>query len=162
MWKEIKEVFNKILDKLYPNGITCFLCGEELKNEGTCLCEKCNKKIEWNKKICLKCGSPSHTMADYCLYCQKHKRIFKFARAPLIYSGKVALSIQEFKYNGKKYLAKPFAEIMKNEYEKMVKSGMKIDLITYVPLYRERQKKRGYNQSELLANELSKLINIPV
>jgi ComF family protein len=32
----------------------------------------------------------------------------------------------------------------------------------YVPLYTKRQKKRGYNQSELLSNELSKLIGISV
>lgn len=38
---------------------------------------------------------------------------------------------------------------------------MVFDLITFVPMHPIPLKKRGYNQSELLANELSKLMGIP-
>ncbi len=162
MWEEIKEVFNNILEKIYPSDIKCFLCGEEIKDNELGLCDKCAEQIEWNEKICLKCGSPCKTMANFCLHCQKHKRKFAFARAPLIYSGKVALAIQKFKYEGKKYLAKYFAKIMKLELDKMINNGISIDIITYVPLSKERQKERGYNQSLLLARELSKLTGIPI
>ncbi len=36
------------------------------------------------------------------------------------------------------------------------------DVITYVPLHKIRQKERGYNQSELLARELSYLLELPL
>jgi len=39
---------------------------------------------------------------------------------------------------------------------------MDIDLIVAVPLHKKRQCERGYNQSYLLAKELSKLINLPM
>ncbi|MDD4110308.1 MAG: ComF family protein [Clostridia bacterium] len=161
MKKEVKEFFNKLLEVVYPSDITCFLCGNELKDENM-LCEDCQKKVECTEKICLKCGSPCLTLADYCLHCQKHKRAFKMARAPFVYSGNIAVSVQNFKYNGKKYLANPFSKMMKKEYEKMEKEGMQVDLIVPVPLHKDRQKKRGFNQAELIAVELSNLINIPI
>lgn len=159
--KEIKEFLDKIFEVIYPSDITCFLCDKELKDKNV-LCEECKNKVEWTEKICLKCGSPCRTLADYCLNCQNHKRTFKIARAPLIYSGDVALSIQHFKYNNKRYLARPYAKLMAEEFNKMQKNGMKIDLIVPVPLFKLRQKKRKYNQAELIANELSKIVNIPI
>ena len=36
-----------------------------------------------------------------------------------------------------------------------------IDAIIPIPLYKSREKKRGYNQAALLANGISKIINIP-
>lgn len=159
--KEIKEFFNKIFEVIYPSDITCFLCDKELKDKNV-LCEECQKKVEWTEKVCLNCGSPCRTLADYCLHCQNHKRAFKMARAPLIYSGDIALSIQNFKYNNKKYLAKPFAKLMEQEFKKMKKNNIEIDLIVPVPLFKSRQKKRGYNQAELIANELSKIVNKPI
>lgn len=162
MWEEIKEVFNNILEKLYPDDITCFLCGREVKDNRHGLCDICEKEIEWNNKFCLKCGSPSQTMTDYCIHCQEQKRTFKLARAPLVYSEKISFAIQKYKYEGERYLAKPFAKIMKAEFDKMIERGIKIDLIAYVPLFKKKEKKRGFNQSEKLAKELSKLVKIPV
>jgi ComF family protein len=162
MIKELRETFDKILEKLYPSDITCFLCGAELKDNKYGLCDKCEKEVKWNDKVCQKCGSPLKTEANYCIHCQNGKRTFDLARAPLIYSDKVALAVQELKYNNKKYLAKHFAKIIEIEYKSLLNRGIKIDLIMYVPLYTKRQKKRGYNQSELLSNELSKLIGISV
>ncbi len=36
-----------------------------------------------------------------------------------------------------------------------------VDFIVPVPLWSARQRERGYNQAELIANELSKILNIP-
>ena len=37
-----------------------------------------------------------------------------------------------------------------------------VDLIAAVPLHPERQRKRGYNQAELLAVQFSEYVNIPI
>ena len=37
----------------------------------------------------------------------------------------------------------------------------KYDLITAVPISKKRMKERGYNQSELVAKKISKLLEIP-
>ena len=162
MLEEMKEVFNKVLEKLYPNDITCFLCGEEVKEDENGLCDRCAKEIQWNNQYCVTCGSPCKTMAIYCMHCQNGERNFTLARSPFVYCDRIALSIQNLKYNGKKYLANRFALLMKEPLEKLIEEGVQIDLIVYVPLFKKRQKGRGFNQSELLAKELSKLTNIPL
>lgn len=126
------------------------------------MCLECEENINWNKKFYLRCGSPCPSMASYCLNCQRHKRQFNLARAPLVYSESVARAIQAFKYEGKRYLALPFAKLLNQEFDKSFREDIKIDLITYVPLFKSKQKKRGYNQSKLLAIELSKLVELPL
>ncbi len=159
---EIKEFFDKILEKLYPSDITCIFCGEEVSDGENCLCDKCEKDAPWNAQYCFKCGSPIYSLAKYCMSCKNIKRNFDIARAPLIYKDKVAVAIQNLKYNGKKYLSKPLAKLMKRSYQEIKNKTENIDFLIPVPLFKERQKKRGFNQSELLANELSKLINVSV
>lgn len=38
---------------------------------------------------------------------------------------------------------------------------IKFDYVTYIPMYRTKERKRGFNQSRLLATEISKLCDIP-
>jgi ComF family protein len=40
-------------------------------------------------------------------------------------------------------------------------SDINFDVVTFVPLTRKRKRSRGYNQSQLLANQISKTLDIP-
>lgn len=79
------------------------------------------------------------------------------------YEGKLKDLIRAFKYDGDTTLAGDLASIMSlgwsalNDY--MPASNL---LLIPVPLHESRKKTRGYNQSELLARELSKIVAIPV
>ena len=44
----------------------------------------------------------------------------------------------------------------------LINLGYKFDCIIPIPLHEEKLKARGFNQSELLAEEFSKLVDIPV
>lgn len=50
---------------------------------------------------------------------------------------------------------------MAAEFERIVKEW-KIEEIIPVPLHRSRQRKRGYNQAQILAEEIGKKLEIPV
>ncbi len=73
--------------------------------------------------------------------------------------------IHQFKYSYIKSLAKPSAEIIA---EHLIKSGKNTEeiwqnsVLIPVPLDKNKLKTRGYNQSEELAKELSKILKIPV
>ncbi len=54
-------------------------------------------------------------------------------------------------------LARIMAETIAKEYKDET-----FDAITFVPLHPKKQAERGYNQSELLSQELSKLLGIPI
>ena len=162
MEEEIKEFFNGIVETLFPSNVTCFLCGEEVWNDKYVLCNTCEREVVFPDKICLKCGTPLHSLANYCLTCKNNKRYFTMARAPLVYKDKVAGAIKRFKYENKKYMARYFATFMAEEFERNKNEIGKIDFLVPVPLHEDKEKERGFNQSALLAEEFSKIIEIPV
>lgn len=156
----VKEFFNTTLNILFPSGIKCFLCGKEVDENTYSLCDNCGKKDIFCTKVCEKCGTPVKSEANYCIICRENVRKFNYARAPLIYKDEVIRSIHQFKYAGKKYLAKYYAKIMLQSFAKLQKYVDNFDYIIPVPLHKNKLKQRGYNQSELIASEFAKLTNI--
>ena len=114
--ESFKEFFDVALETLFPSGLVCFICGDEVQESKFELCNRCEKKIPLVKKHCLKCGSPIYSDANYCLTCKSNKRFFDFARSAFIYQDEIAYVIQELKYNNKKYLARPLAKFLEKEY----------------------------------------------
>ena len=79
--------------------------------------------------------------------------------SPFVYEGSVKDSVLRFKYSKRAEYAKFFSEAIFAFSENNIKSW-NIDLIVPVPIHPSRKRKRGYNQAELLAKELSRLLNI--
>lgn len=69
--------------------------------------------------------------------------------------------IKEYKFNGKNYLYKPFAEFMIDTI-KDKNLGDYIDLIAYIPAHRRKDALRGYNQAELLAGYIAEKLKKPL
>lgn len=63
------------------------------------------------------------------------------------------------KYNNKTFMSRYIATIIK---EKLSSEGIEFDYIIYVPLHKSREKKRGFNQSKLIAKNLGEILNIEV
>ena len=61
----------------------------------------------------------------------------------------------------KESILKGFAKLMAIRYEKFIKVS-NIDCIMPVPLHSSRKRMRGFNQSDILAKDLSKYLDIPV
>ena len=66
--------------------------------------------------------------------------------------------IEDFKYGDKSYLAPYIAEMM---YDRLTEEDWDIDVMTWVPIHEKRMDQRGYDQSRLLALEISKRSGIP-
>ena len=67
--------------------------------------------------------------------------------------------IHQLKYRNLRALAQLLTRLMQDY---LVANPMPGEILVPVPLHQKRLKERGYNQSELLAKELGKLINLPV
>lgn len=159
---ELKQVIEKVLDFLFPQDIKCIFCGEEVNENEFCLCDKCSNEVDKCVKICDCCGAVIKSEAKFCVVCLNNKREFDFARAPYVYKGKVIEAVHNFKYNGAKYLAKPFAKLMLSSFNELNKLSGGFDFIIPVPMHKDKLKKRKYNQAKLLADEVAKLTNLPV
>ena len=127
-----------ILDILFPEK--CLYC----KKNGKIICDACYKKLN-NKSLFKKVNG------DY----------FDYIFCSSFYNDLVKRQIHNFKFHEDNYFYKYFIEIsLKNR--KIYEFMKKFDLITFIPMDLKKQNKRGYNQSELLANELGKRLEIKV
>lgn len=86
-------------------------------------------------------------------YFSQHIYFFK-------YEGIIRKIILDYKFNEKSYLYKTIVNfLLKNK--KIFKILEVYDIIIPVPISSKRKKERGYNQSLLIAKEISKLTGIP-
>lgn len=157
--KFCKGCLDAFEDALYPE-FGCFICGSETIGEDF-ICDKCKSKLPFLNDVncCKRCGAPLNPETKFCDDCKIAMFNFDEARACVEYSGEIKKLILGIKYSRKIYLAKFFAKLM---YEKLLSWGVLVDIIVPVPLSDERLKERGYNQSELIARELSLLSGVPV
>lgn len=144
----------KILNFIYPP--VCGICG---KLNSDFLCKKCEKILESEavfgvdkyKKIERKKENIKNNFNDK-KYFDEHLYIF-------LYQGIIRRIILKYKFQEEAYLYKTFVNfLLKNEnfFEKIEK----YDTIVPVPISKKRKKKRGYNQSELLAKEIAYNTNL--
>ena len=157
-FKRLIKAFDKAL---YPMDCTCDVCGEELVADTRYrLCSDCIAKLPFaNGHRCLCCGVPLADESDYCNRCQYERGAFVKNRSPLVYEGETRKIIYSLKFGKKKYLAQTLGALMADEF---LKDNMEADIIVYVPMTEAEEKKRGFNQSELLAEEVGKRLNIAV
>ncbi len=159
----LKEKFerlkNKIVKTLFVDKYNCLACDMELpKTKRSGLCDQCEKSLSAiQQNYCHKCGRIQENEADYCITCMNYQRNFDFARSYCVYEGKAVDLVWGLKFGGKKYFAKYMANCM---VDKFLDENMSGDLLIPVPLSRKRQKHRGYNQSQLLAKEISNQLKI--
>ena len=129
---------NSALDYFFPP--ICGMCGEINENY---ICNNCYENI---KKI-KKCVINEYNNRNF----SKHLYIFR-------YEGIIRNKIIEYKFEDKGYLYKMFEKIILSD-KKTCNFIKKYDVIIPVPISKKRKKKRGYNQSELVANELAQKLN---
>lgn len=154
--------FNNFLDKhIFPNDIKCIFCGKDIPSfYEKPYCFSCEKEIKLStRNRCLICDLPINNEAKICDFCKTNHRHFKRVFTPLIYDNIVRKTLISYKKDNKRYLAKGFAVIIYNYIKNYAND---FDIITYVPLTKEKRKERSFNQSEYIAKELGKLLNIEV
>lgn len=142
----------------FPSDIKCIVCDGELSfSTKYGICDKCNK-LDYNTKYCKTCGRHVGAMTPYCIECTNRSHDFDIARAPFLYKGDIIKVIYRLKYGHGAYLAKYLAQYM---YDTYLDSNTEVDVVTFVPMPKERQNERGYNQAEEIAKEFSSISGIP-
>ena len=149
------KLFKVIASALFPN--VCVACGEIIP-EGEHLCEYCTEMAETVDftKACRRCGMPKKE-------CMCSKRVFHFSgcAAPFYNKGVAQKAMYSFKFARKEYISKFFAERMALTVRSCY-SDIDFDIITFVPMSLQKKLRRGFNQSELLAKQLSKILKLPL
>jgi ComF family protein len=146
---KVKEAF---LDLLFPPR--CIGCGME----GDFLCGSCCDLLPaLEPPLCECCGVPLAS-GRFCQNCIDSNLDVDGIRSPFLHQGLAREAVHYLKYRNMKVLARPMAGLMA-EYLKS--NSLPVDIITAVPIHSRRMRQRGYNQSDLLAEELSRSIKLP-
>ena len=149
-----------ILNIFYPNHIKCVLCNKEISNEKYDMCEKCRNSLPLlDGNLCLRCGQEILEHNKYCDNCKRHTWCFEKAISAVKYTDKMISLVHRLKYHNGKYLADIMADIM---IDSLKNFDIPFDIIVPVPMSVQKQKSRGYNQAELLANAVATKLNKPV
>jgi ComF family protein len=106
--------------------------------------------------FCTKCGEPAPAIEGLCGSCRTGEHLFDFARSALLFTHSLREIIHHLKYADRVSLAKPLGNLLKECFEREPFTG---DMVIPVPLYRGRERKRGFNQAELIAVRLGLPMN---
>lgn len=123
------KLFETILNLLFPPK--CPFCGKVLDEVG--ICPKCEKNLPWTK------GAETLREGAGGLRCA----------APLWYEDSVRAGLLRYKFQGASAAAEPLGELVARCAAE--RFGGEFDTVTWVPVSRKRLRKRGYDQTELLA-----------
>ena len=127
----------ELTDIVFPPA--CPVCGGVLgfeKGRRRQICPDCDNRLEYiGEPRCMKCGKPlkKTDTQQFCYDCTVKRHFYERGVAVFAYTDSIKQSIYQFKYH---------------------------DLVFPVPMYAAKQRKRGYNQAELIARELSKNLNL--
>ncbi len=141
---QVKRLISNLSNFIFPP--ICANC----KKPGQLLCAGCLSAVSWLKEpICRHCGRVVNKKTARCAAClQTPLDPIDQVRAAVVFAEPIPTIIHNLKYNGYFGLAAPLAEIMVDAWHDW---HMPVDLVVGVPLHPQREKKRGYNQSDLLA-----------
>lgn len=154
LFRKIRELIDAYDD---AHNFTCDVCGREVF-AGERVCAPCKKRLPFNNgAICPFCGRKVGE-AGPCLDCKEKPLGAEKARSVFVHEGKAAEMVLRYK-RGARYFCRTFAylalSILQSEFADA-------DVLTYVPMTPKAEKKRGYNQAQLLCAQLSRLSQKPV
>lgn len=134
---KIKDLFNKLLDYIYKKK--CYVCRSS--RESVALCTRCYDELTHN----------SYTLNRAI----DGVRVYSAG----VYDKSLQKIIRGLKYHHKKELGFYIAKFMWEYFEELIpKEGLAVDFqVVPVPLHKAREKKRGYNHMEIVAEEFCKL-----
>lgn len=115
-------------------------------------CPYCMELIAKQQLECDKCRSEFPR--------KPYKRILPSGNecvSAFIYNSGVREALTRYKFGGKREFYKSFGSVLANA---VADSEMIADIVTSVPLSKKRMRKRGYNQSELIARETARLLEL--
>ena len=125
--------------------------------------EECMKKVTLiGGNICMRCGKQlDDEESEYCMDCTRKNFVYKRGVAAFAYSDVMKKSMYAFKYNNRREYAGFYSGVLWKNFGQTIKSWNAQALVP-VPLHKSRQRKRGYNQAQVLAQKLSEYTGIPV
>jgi ComF family protein len=155
----VSNLGGAIIDFVLPPH--CITCGNCLSPQEKIVCDICWDNLEvLPSPFCPVCMNFMEQGDFFCKICMERKNLCA-VRSLGVFDNYYQMMIHGFKYQQKITLGQ---RLGKRLGEKLIedRAASEFDCIIPVPLHSVRKRGRGFNQSEILAQELSKVTHIPV
>jgi competence protein ComFC len=165
-WGWLAEISGALVSVVFPSG--CRICERVLTSASRVpICQECLSSFERVPMIiCEVCGRPLPGLGQkegeppLCPACREKTYAFDRARSFAVYADAVVRAILLLKFEQIEPLGVWFSERLA-EMVNADDDRLSADVVVPVPLHREREKERGYNQAALLSKPLAKRLRLP-
>lgn len=152
-------IYESLVGFVFPPQ--CVVCNRLHENSHFFLCAKCERRLDLlQSPFCPQCRNILEKGATKCPLCIGNGTISR-VWALGHYDDSFRALIHAFKYAdilpAGRYLSGLLAELIAESV-----SGEEFDFIIPVPLHPSRERKRGFNQSLLIAETLSESVDVPI
>ncbi len=157
------KLLRRILEILLPTS--CSFCHSPIGDSSIpFFCSSCWSDFSLVQgPVCPCCGKPFespetllHSPEHLCLACRRLPPQFDQALSVGYFEGALREAIHQFKYRPCRSLGSPLGTWMAGH----IRTVDQIDLLIPIPLHKIRLRKRGFNQSLLLAHHVSGALNL--
>ena len=147
------KILSPLSHLFYPH--VCTGCGSDLVEEDNLLCLKCINDLP-HTNFAMHAGNPVEKIFWGRLPLRAATSEFYFAKGTLIQT-----LIHEFKYKGNMDVGRYLGSMIGNSLLSNDRFKQ-IDALVPLPLFADKEFKRGYNQAAILCNGISEVTNVPV
>lgn len=157
----MNHIIEQIIDIIYPRR--CPLCGKIITKKQGLACEVCYKELRYIEEPRCKCCSKqlNQEEKEYCYDCSRKEFSYDSGIALWNYTSVLKKSISDFKYHNRKEYSKFYGQEAIKSCGELLRE-LQLDALIPVPVHWTRYIERGYNQAEVIANEIGKPLSIPV
>jgi len=156
------RLVNALLDWVYPPR--CIACSmiiplnkAQEKQMGLCLhCQELFEPID--SFTCKICGVPTKIEVDKCVSCLGKNFEFESNTATFLYDELIRDLLLKLKFTSKKQIAHSLGQLWAKHISEVPKDAILVPL----PMHAKKQRERGFNQAEVLAQALGEKFGLPV
>jgi ComF family protein len=159
---EIRLVYqwaDRLLATVFPPR--CLLCLEPGQRPGLDLCPECEADLPWLVNGCPTCAAPcAGPTLSPCASCAAGPRPFDRAVAALHYDFPADALVRQLKYRGGLPAGRVLGTLLSRRLRR--DGSARVDALVPVPLHRQREARRGFNQALELARVVGRALRLPV
>lgn len=167
---KLTSFYNQIIARAFQDLWLqrCALC-ESKAEQSPCLCQACKADLEFQGITCVRCYEPLDIPDEtLCAQCTLSPPSFDLTYCFALYRFPASKLIQDLKYDSQRYLARTMALCMAERLQETYgefssnRAAHQAIALVYVPLHADKLAMRGFNQSQAIAEHLSKAMNLPI
>jgi ComF family protein len=151
--RTMSEIIHGLADLAWPN--LCLLCGKPLLEGENKICLDCLYELPQIREVSFRENQTSDRLLGKVQF-ERAASGYRYCK-----ESKIQKALELLKYKGEKELGFCLGKMAACRLQEQ---GFfkEVDLLVPVPLHRLKLRKRGYNQSEWIANGLSAVSGVPV